>query len=258
MKNIPLARRHAPLTKRVHRRRRLHRPARRRQKLTCGPSPSRCRVRHAQPRARLPRLAPTRPSSGQRPQPPKCSPPQPSSPTAPAHGAASTTGRRRPPITVGMQQFLLLLHRALRPRAREVAAPWTTSPPRPRAYVGSRASKEITLLGQNVNSYGRDLYGEAPVRRRPSVPWTHAGIERLRFATSHPKDLTDEVIEKFGSLRSLMPALHLPVQSGSNRHSRSNEQALFARPLPRASSARFADVRPDIALSTDIIVGLPR
>ncbi|MFR4802109.1 MAG: radical SAM protein [Eggerthellaceae bacterium] len=79
--------------------------------------------------------------------------------------------------------------------------------------------KEITLLGQNVNSYGRDLYGEprfADVLRGVA----ETGVERLRFATSHPKDLTREVIELYGSLGNLMPSLHLPVQSGSDAISR--------------------------------------
>ena len=115
--------------------------------------------------------------------------------------------------------------------------------------------KEITLLGQNVNSYGRDLYGK-PRFADILDAVDQTGIERLRFATSHPKDLTDEVIEKFGSLRSLMPALHLPVQSGSNailaamnrRYSRDHYLSLISK---------IRDVRPDIALSTDIIVGFP-
>ena len=113
----------------------------------------------------------------------------------------------------------------------------------------------FTLLGQNVNSYGRDLYGK-PRFADILDAVDQTGIERLRFATSHPKDLTDEVIEKFGSLRSLMPALHLPVQSGSNailaamnrRYSRDHYLSLISK---------IRDVRPDIALSTDIIVGFP-
>ena len=121
-------------------------------------------------------------------------------------------------------------------------------------YVASGV-KEITLLGQNVNSYGRDLYGK-PRFADILDAVDQTGIERLRFATSHPKDLTDEVIEKFGSLRSLMPALHLPVQSGSNailaamnrRYSRDHYLSLISK---------IRDVRPDIALSTDIIVGFP-
>ena len=121
-------------------------------------------------------------------------------------------------------------------------------------YVASGV-KEITLLGQNVNSYGRDLYGK-PRFADILDAVDQTGIERLRFATSHPKDLTDEVIEKFGSLRSLMPALHLPVQSGSNailaamnrRYSRDHYLSLISK---------IRDVQPDIALSTDIIVGFP-
>lgn len=115
--------------------------------------------------------------------------------------------------------------------------------------------KEITLLGQNVNSYGRDLYGK-PRFADVLDAVDQTGIERLCFATSHPKDLTDEVIEKFGSLRSLMPALHLPVQSGSN--------AVLAAMNRRYTREHYLDlvrkvreVRPDIALSTDIIVGFP-
>lgn len=69
--------------------------------------------------------------------------------------------------------------------------------------------KEITLLGQNVNSYGRDLYG-SPQFSELLKRVSDTGIERLRFATSHPKDLTDEVIALFGELPNLMPALHLP------------------------------------------------
>ena len=100
-------------------------------------------------------------------------------------------------------------------RGREKSRPLDDIAAEARSYVEAGV-KEITLLGQNVNSYGRDLYGEprfADVLRAVDA----AGIERLRFATSHPKDLTDEVIGLFATLPSLMLALHLPVQSGSNR-----------------------------------------
>ena len=76
--------------------------------------------------------------------------------------------------------------------------------------------KELTLLGQNVNSYGRNLYG-SPKFYDLLCKIDELGFDRLRFATSHPKDITDEVIRAFGSLKSLQPALHLPVQSGSDR-----------------------------------------
>ncbi|MDO4443312.1 MAG: tRNA (N6-isopentenyl adenosine(37)-C2)-methylthiotransferase MiaB [Slackia sp.] len=115
--------------------------------------------------------------------------------------------------------------------------------------------KEITLLGQNVNSYGRDLYGEprfADVLRAVS----QTGVERLRFATSHPKDLTDEVIGLYAELDNLMPSLHLPVQSGSDRILKAmNRRYTAAHYLDLIDAVRKAN--PDVALSTDIIVGFP-
>ena len=106
-----------------------------------------------------------------------------------------------------------------------------------------------------MNSYGRDLYG-APRFAEVLDAVDSTGIERLRFATSHPKDLSGEVIERFGTLRSLMPALHLPVQSGSDRILESmNRRYTRAHYLDLIRSLR--EVRPDIALSTDIIVGFP-
>ncbi len=115
--------------------------------------------------------------------------------------------------------------------------------------------KEITLLGQNVNSYGRDRYGEprfAEVLRRVDA----TGIERLRFVTSHPKDLSDEVIDAFASLSSLMPALHLPFQSGSDRILRTMNRS-YTRERYLDLIAKLKRACPGIALSTDIIVGFP-
>lgn len=115
--------------------------------------------------------------------------------------------------------------------------------------------KEITLLGQNVNSYGTDIFGK-PAFAAALDAVDATGVERLRFATSHPKDLTEAVIERFGTLRSLMPALHLPVQSGSD--------AVLARMNRHYSAdhylgliAKLRSACPDIALSTDVIVGFP-
>ena len=115
--------------------------------------------------------------------------------------------------------------------------------------------REITLLGQNVNSYGRDLYGK-PEFAQLLYRVADTGIERLRFATSHPKDINDEVIEAFGTLENLMPALHLPVQSGSNTVLK-NMHRSYTREhyLEIIDKLRF--YRPDIALATDIIVGFP-
>lgn len=115
--------------------------------------------------------------------------------------------------------------------------------------------KEITLLGQNVNSYGRDLYGEPRFADVLDIV-DAAGIERLRFVTSHPKDLTDQVILKFSTLDSLCPSLHLPFQSGSNEVlKRMNRKYTREHYLNLIEKLRA--VCPDIALSTDVIVGFP-
>ncbi|MDO4501891.1 MAG: tRNA (N6-isopentenyl adenosine(37)-C2)-methylthiotransferase MiaB [Coriobacteriia bacterium] len=114
---------------------------------------------------------------------------------------------------------------------------------------------EITLLGQNVNSYGRDLYGE-PRFAQILKAVAGTGVKRLRFATSHPKDLSDEVIALFGELPCLMPALHLPVQSGSNRILKEMNRR-YTREHYLELIRKVREVRPDIALSTDIIVGFP-
>jgi tRNA-2-methylthio-N6-dimethylallyladenosine synthase len=118
--------------------------------------------------------------------------------------------------------------------------------------------REITLIGQNVNAYhgagpdGRPrslaqlLYGVAQI----------AGIERLRYTTSHPRDMGDDLIAAHRDLHELMPQLHLPVQSGSDRilaamnrrHSRADYLDIVER---------LRDARPDLALTSDFIVGFP-
>ncbi|HEX9093663.1 MAG TPA: tRNA (N6-isopentenyl adenosine(37)-C2)-methylthiotransferase MiaB [Coriobacteriia bacterium] len=114
---------------------------------------------------------------------------------------------------------------------------------------------EITLLGQNVNSYGRDLYGEprfAPLLREVAA----TGVQWIRFATSHPKDLSDDTIAAMAETPNVCRALHLPVQSGSDsvlkRMNRHYTQESYLRLTERLYAAM-----PDLALSTDIIVGFP-
>lgn len=115
---------------------------------------------------------------------------------------------------------------------------------------------EITLLGQNVNSYGKKLDDDISF---PELLWRidkDTGIKRLRFMTSHPKDLTDELIDCYGNIASLCEHIHLPVQSGSNnilkkmnrRYTKEHYLHLIERLRARVS---------DIAISTDIIVGFP-
>lgn len=157
------------------------------------------------------------------------------------------------PITVGCNNFCSY---CIVPyvRGREKSRPLEDIVDEASRLVASGV-KEITLLGQNVNSYGRDLYGE-PRFDRVLDALDATGVERLRFATSHPKDLTDGVIERFGTLKSLMPALHLPVQSGSDKILRAMNRR-YTRDHYLGLIDKLRKVVPDIALSTDIIVGFP-
>ncbi len=114
--------------------------------------------------------------------------------------------------------------------------------------------KEITVLGQNVNSFGNDSGGISFPELLKRLDQT--GIERLRFMTSHPKDLSDELIEAYASLKSLAPHLHLPIQSGSNNVlKRMNRGYTVESYLDKARKLRQA--RPDIGLTTDLIVAFP-
>ena len=157
------------------------------------------------------------------------------------------------PITIGCNNFCTY---CIVPyvRGREKSRPLETIAEEARSYVAAGV-KEITLLGQNVNSYGRDLYGE-PRFAEVLDAVDASGIERLRFATSHPKDLTDEVISKFATLRSLMPALHLPAQSGSNAILKAMHRNYTIEHYLELV-AKLREACPGIALSTDIIVGFP-
>ena len=121
-----------------------------------------------------------------------------------------------------------------------------------------RGVREITLLGQNVNAYhGAGADGSE---------WTLArliwelnaidGLERIRFTTSHPNDMQDDLIEAHGTCKKLMPYLHLPVQSGSDkilkRMNRSHDAQSYLKLIERIRAAR-----PDILISGDFIVGFP-
>ncbi len=124
--------------------------------------------------------------------------------------------------------------------------------------LAERGVKEITLLGQNVNAY----HGDGPSGKS----WDLAqllgalsevdGIERLRFTTSHPNEMTDALIAAHRDLPKLMPYLHLPFQAGSDRilkaMNRRHTMAGYFRIVDKLRAAR-----PDLALSTDIIVGFP-
>ena len=122
--------------------------------------------------------------------------------------------------------------------------------------LASGGVSEITLLGQNVDAYGkdrRDGYGFAPLLRDvSSVP----GIRRLRFATSHPRDFDKDILDVMASSPSICRAINLPVQSGSNRILREMNRGYSAEEyLSLAASIR--NVLPDVSLTTDLIVGFP-
>lgn len=119
--------------------------------------------------------------------------------------------------------------------------------------------RELTLLGQNVNAY----HGAAPdggadwglgrlCRDLAAIP----GLERIRYTTSHPRDLADDLIEAHRDLPQMMPFIHLPVQSGSDRILRAMNRGHTAADY-EAKVARLRAANPDIALSSDFIVGFP-
>jgi tRNA-2-methylthio-N6-dimethylallyladenosine synthase len=124
--------------------------------------------------------------------------------------------------------------------------------------AAGHGSKEIMLLGQNVNAYhGKDFEGNehnlaSLIQKVASLPQ----IERIRYTTSHPLEMTDDLIRLHGSEPKLMPFLHLPVQSGSN-----NILKLMNRKHTREHYfeiiAKLREARPDIVMSSDFIVGFP-
>ncbi len=122
----------------------------------------------------------------------------------------------------------------------------------------ARGVRELTLLGQNVNGYhgtgpdGRPCTLAGLIRHVAAID----GIERIRYTTSHPRDLTDDLIEAHANEPKLMPYLHLPIQSGSDRILAAMNRKHTADQY-LALVERIRTARPDLALSTDIIVGFP-
>jgi tRNA-2-methylthio-N6-dimethylallyladenosine synthase len=137
-------------------------------------------------------------------------------------------------------------------RGAEISRPWNDIVTEAQALVDSGA-REIVLLGQNVNAWSDGERGLAElIRALAEID----GLERIRYTTSHPTDMTAELIAAHGEVGKLMPYLHLPVQSGSNRilkaMNRSHTTETYLAMIEKIRSAR-----PDIALSGDFIVGFP-
>ena len=142
-------------------------------------------------------------------------------------------------------------------RGREVSRPWSELVAEVRGLAADGVS-EITLLGQNVNSYGRDLPREARVTFAQLLGELDAidGIQRIRYTSPHPKDMREDVIRAHAELESVCEHIHLPLQSGASpvlkrmRRTYSRERYLDRVALIREHV-------PDCALTTDIIVGFP-
>jgi tRNA-2-methylthio-N6-dimethylallyladenosine synthase len=142
-------------------------------------------------------------------------------------------------------------------RGAEISRPWAAVLDEARALVDAGA-REIVLLGQNVNAWtGEDEAGRAQgldglIRALDRLP----GLERIRYTTSHPNDMREGLIRAHAEVASLMPFLHLPVQSGSSRILKAMNRSHTADSY-LALIDRVRAVRPDIAVSGDFIVGFP-
>ena len=115
---------------------------------------------------------------------------------------------------------------------------------------------EVTLLGQNVNSYGRDLAGASQFAALLRELGGVAGLERVRFTSPHPRDFSEDVLQAMAETPNVMPHLHLPLQSGSDRVLRRMRRSYRSRRFLRLVE-RTRELLPDAALTTDIIVGFP-
>ncbi len=116
--------------------------------------------------------------------------------------------------------------------------------------------KEITLLGQNVNSYGKDLQESMTFAELLRAVNEIDGIERIRFATSHPKDISDELILAMAECDKVCKQLHLPFQAGSNKTLKAMNRS-YTREKYLETVKKLREKMPDIALTSDVIVGFP-
>ncbi len=116
--------------------------------------------------------------------------------------------------------------------------------------------KEITLLGQNVNSYGKDLERDIDFADLLLLADKVDGIKRIRFVTSHPKDMTDKLIATLPKVKKLCNQIHLPFQAGSNRILKEMNRG-YTKEKYLELAQKIKDVMPDASFTTDIIVGFP-
>ncbi len=116
--------------------------------------------------------------------------------------------------------------------------------------------KEITLLGQNVNSYGCDLYGEIKLHTLFYLINEIDGIKRIRFITSHPKDFSDSIIKAIAEISKVCEHIHLPIQAGSDRILHLMNRG-YTQQEYISLVEKIKKIIPGVSLSTDIIVGFP-
>ena len=115
--------------------------------------------------------------------------------------------------------------------------------------------KEVTLLGQNVNAYGKDIYDDYNLSNLLSDV-SDTGIDRIRFVTSHPWDFTDEMVDVIASRDNIMPYIHLPLQSGSDRILKLMNRRYTSEEYLKLYNQIRSKVK-DSSITTDIIVGFP-
>jgi tRNA-2-methylthio-N6-dimethylallyladenosine synthase len=123
-------------------------------------------------------------------------------------------------------------------------------------HLAEMGVKEVFLLGQNVNGYGKGLEGEMDFPSLLSRINEMEGIERIRFTTSHPADLSDGLIEDFSELEKLCEHIHLPFQSGSDRVLNAMHRG-YTRESYLERIERLKEACPSIAITADVIVGFP-
>ena len=147
--------------------------------------------------------------------------------------------------------FCIIPYRRGRERSRPVAEVVQEV-----AMLAQRGVKEVTLLGQNVDSYGHDLAGSPDLADLLTVCNEVQGIQRLRFLTSHPNDMSQRIVDAVASLDKVCEFINLPAQAGDN-DVLANMRRGYSREQYLELVGRIRMAMPDVGLTTDIIVGFP-
>ncbi len=157
------------------------------------------------------------------------------------------------PSTHGVSAFVTIQKGCDNTRGIEVSRPADAIVQETRDLV-ARGVKEIVLIGQNVNSYGLKRSDCPTFAELLYLVADVEGVERIRYTTSHPRDMGDDVVQAYRDLPQLTSHLHLPVQSGSNKILRRMKR-YYTREHFLGVVDKLKDARPDLVLTTDVIVG---